>query len=55
MGSIKSSIKKARLAKAARTAKPVPLFIRLKTGRRVSTNPKRRHWRTKKLKKREKE
>jgi large subunit ribosomal protein L39e len=55
MGSIKTSRKKVRLAKAARTAKPVPIFIRLKTGRRVTTNPKRRHWRTRKLRKREKE
>jgi large subunit ribosomal protein L39e len=55
MGSIKTSRKKVRLAKAARTARPVPIFIRLKTGRRVTTNPKRRHWRTRKLRKREKE
>ncbi|MCX8202591.1 MAG: 60S ribosomal protein L39 [Candidatus Micrarchaeota archaeon] len=55
MGSKKSAVKKRRLASAAKSAKPVPIFVRLKTGRRVSTNPKRRHWRSKKLRAREKE
>lgn len=55
MGSRKSSLKKRRLASAARSAKPVPIFVRLKTARRVMTTPGRRHWRRKKLKAREKE
>ncbi len=55
MGSIKSKQKKARLSKAAKSSKPVPIFVRLRTGRRVSTTPARRHWRSQKLKSREKE
>jgi ribosomal protein L39E len=46
----KSPEKKARLRKAQRRAKPVPLFVRLKTDRKVSTTPARRRWREKKLK-----
>lgn len=55
MGSKKSSTKKKRLVRAARSAKPVPIFVRLKTGRRVQTTPSRRHWRSQKLRAREKE
>jgi len=55
MGSIKSSQKKARLSKAARSSKPVPIFVRLKTAKRVSSTPARRHWRSQKLRAREKE
>ena len=55
MGSIKNRQKKSRLSKAARSSKPVPIFVRLKTGRRVSTTPARRHWRSQKLRSREKE
>ncbi|MCS7109686.1 MAG: 60S ribosomal protein L39 [Candidatus Micrarchaeota archaeon] len=55
MGSRKSRIKKKRLAAAAKSARAVPLFVRLKTARRVMTNPKRRHWRSQKLRASEKE
>ncbi len=46
----KTPEKKARLRKARRKARPVPLFVRIKTGRKVMTTPARRHWREKKLK-----
>ncbi|MEM2174412.1 MAG: 50S ribosomal protein L39e [Candidatus Micrarchaeia archaeon] len=46
----KSPEKKARLRRARKKAKPVPLFVRLKTARRVMSTPARRHWREKKLK-----
>jgi len=47
---MKRGEKKKRLVKAARRAKPVPVFIRLKTKRRVLTSRRRRHWRRGKLK-----
>jgi ribosomal protein L39E len=46
----KTPEKKARLRKARKRAKPVPLFVRLKTDRKISSTPARRHWREKKLK-----
>ncbi|MEM3369444.1 MAG: 60S ribosomal protein L39 [Candidatus Micrarchaeia archaeon] len=55
MGSKKSAQKKKRLVSAAKSARPVPIFVRLKTGRRVNTTPSRRHWRSQKLRAREKE
>ena len=43
--------KKLRLAKANRQNRRVPLWVMLKTNRKVRTHPKiRRHWRTSKLK-----
>jgi ribosomal protein L39E len=45
----KSLLKKKRLIKAHKKTRPVPAFVRLKTARRVSTTPARRHWRSEKL------
>lgn len=42
--------KKQKLIKAARSARPVPAFVRLKTKRKVTFSPARRHWRRRKLK-----
>jgi large subunit ribosomal protein L39e len=50
MGSIKTSGEKKRLTKARRTNKPVPTWVIVRTNRRVRTTPKRRHWRSRKLK-----
>jgi len=47
--------KKSRLVAAARRAKPVPVFVRLKTARKVSSTPARRHWRSGRLQINEKE
>ena len=49
MGSVKNTKLKRILAKANRTNKRVPLWVMIKTNRRVSTNPKQRNWRFKKL------
>jgi len=49
MGSVKDSQLKRILAKANRTNKRVPLWVMIKTNRRVSSNPKQRNWRHKKL------
>ena len=45
----KSSAKKARLVKANRATRGVPVFVRIKTQRKVMSSPKRRHWRSGKL------
>jgi ribosomal protein L39E len=47
--------KKARLVRAAKRAKPVPLFVRLKTARKVSSTPARRHWRSGRLQNKDKD
>ncbi|AGK60108.1 LSU ribosomal protein L39E [Archaeoglobus sulfaticallidus PM70-1] len=41
---------KFRLAKFYRQNRRAPLWVTLKTKRRVFSSPKRRHWRRKKLK-----
>jgi large subunit ribosomal protein L39e len=46
----KPTARKRRLARARRRAKAVPLWVVLKTGRRVRVSVKRRHWRRVKLK-----
>jgi len=46
----KTKGKKIRLAKANKQNRRVPAWIMVKTNRRVSTHPKRRHWRRTKLK-----
>lgn len=46
----KSPIKKAKLARAARQNRRVPIFVMAKTNRRVTQNVSRRSWRTQKLK-----
>lgn len=42
--------KKIRLSRALKSNRPVPLFVRIKTNRRVMYNYKRRHWRRGRLK-----
>jgi len=42
--------KKLRLARALKQNRALPLFVLIKTNRRVKNNPKRRHWRRTKLK-----
>ncbi|KPV61831.1 MAG: 50S ribosomal protein L39e [Candidatus Bathyarchaeota archaeon BA1] len=46
----KPAAKKHRLAKAMRQKKPVPTWVIARTMGRVRTNPKRRHWRRRKIK-----
>ena len=41
---------KLRLAKAGKQNRIVPLWVILKTGRKVKSHPKRRYWRWSKLK-----
>ncbi len=45
----KDSIKKQRLVKANRTNRRVPIFVTIRTNRKVVYNLKRRNWRTDKL------
>ena len=45
----KSQNKKARLVKAQRATRGVPVFVRMKTQRRVLSSPKKRHWKSGKL------
>jgi len=45
----KPTAKKLRLAKAGKEKKPVPTWVIAKTGGRVRSNPKRRRWRTRKI------
>jgi len=45
MGSRKDEKTKSMLASAAKTNKRVPLWVMMRTNRRVSLNPKRKHWR----------
>jgi len=42
--------KKLRLAKAAKSNQPVPVWVSVKTLRKVRFNLKRRNWRRSKLK-----
>ena len=44
MPSRKDSQKKKMLAKATKSNRRVPLWVMIKTNRKVSTNPKQRHW-----------
>ncbi len=41
---------KKRLAKALKQNRRAPIWITIKTNRRVIDSPKRRHWRRKRLK-----
>lgn len=41
---------KSRLGKKLKQNRRIPIFVVAKTKRRVTTNRKRRNWRTKKLK-----
>lgn len=46
----KSAKLKSRLGRASRSNRRVPLFVMAKTARRVTQNLKKRHWRSRKLK-----
>ncbi|MCD6455386.1 MAG: 50S ribosomal protein L39e [Methanophagales archaeon] len=46
----KTKGRKLRLCKANKQNRRVPAWIMVKTSRRVTTHPKRRHWRRTKLK-----
>ncbi len=45
----KTHSKKMRLAKAANTNKRLPIFVAIRTKRKVTSNRNRRAWRTDKL------
>merc|ERR1711916_206221 len=49
MPSHKSLRTKKKLAKKARQNRPIPQWIRLRTGNRIRYNAKRRHWRRTRL------
>ncbi|MCK4313480.1 50S ribosomal protein L39e [Candidatus Bathyarchaeota archaeon] len=46
----KPTAKKRRLIKAGKQNKPVPTWVIAKTDGKFRTNPKRRRWRTRKIK-----
>jgi len=46
----KPTAKKRRLVKAGKQKKPVPTWVIAKTAGKFRTNPKRRRWRTRKIK-----
>uniref|UniRef100_A0A914GT61 Large ribosomal subunit protein eL39 n=1 Tax=Globodera rostochiensis TaxID=31243 RepID=A0A914GT61_GLORO len=50
MAAHKTFIIKRKLAKAAKQNRPLPHWVRMKTGNRIRYNAKRRHWRRTKLK-----
>ena len=45
MSSRKDSLTKSQLASEKKTNKRVPLWVMMKTNRKVSENPQRKHWR----------
>ncbi len=45
----KPTAKKRRLAKAGKQKKAVPSWVIAKTGGKIRTHPKRRQWRSRKL------
>ena len=49
MPSHKSTRTKTKLAKKAKQNRPIPQWIRLRTGNTIRYNAKRRHWRRTKL------
>ena len=49
MGRFKPLAVKKKYAKKMNQNKPVPYWIRLRTGNRIKWNEKRRHWRRTKL------
>lgn len=50
MAKNKPLAKKLRYAKALKQNRSVPVFVRIKTNRRVMTNKSKRNWRRKRLK-----
>lgn len=49
----KTLLKKKRLGKATRQNRRLPVFVAIRTKRKVTQNNKRRAWRTQKLKARQ--
>jgi large subunit ribosomal protein L39e len=49
MGSIKTAQHKQKYAKAMKNNRPIPYWIRLRTGNTIRYNAKRRHWKRTKL------
>eukprot|EP00818_Percolomonas_sp_WS_P007008 CAMPEP_0117439604 /NCGR_PEP_ID=MMETSP0759-20121206/2650_1 /TAXON_ID=63605 /ORGANISM="Percolomonas cosmopolitus, Strain WS" /LENGTH=51 /DNA_ID=CAMNT_0005231323 /DNA_START=90 /DNA_END=245 /DNA_ORIENTATION=+ len=49
MGSNKTLEVKLRYAKKIKQNRPMPFWVRYKTGNTIRYNPKRRNWRRKKL------
>nr|CCQ18674.1 60S ribosomal protein L39 [Sycon ciliatum] len=49
MGSHKTYLVKRVLAKKAKQNRPVPQWVRLRTGNKIRYNAKRRHWRRTKI------
>jgi len=45
----KPTAKKRRLAKAGKEKNPVPTWVIARTSGKVRTNPKRRQWRSRKI------
>jgi large subunit ribosomal protein L39e len=50
MARFKPPAKKRRLAKAEKKKRAVPTWVIAKTAGKFRTHPKRRHWRTRKIK-----
>lgn len=50
MAHFKPLARKLRLARATKANSPVPVWVVIKTRRRIRFNPLRRHWRRSKLK-----
>ncbi len=50
MARFKHVARKLRLAHATKSNSPVPVWVVIKTNRRIRFNVRRRHWRVSKLK-----
>ncbi len=50
MAHFKHLARKLRLARALKANRPIPIWVVIKTRRRIRFNPLRRHWRVSKLK-----
>ena len=50
MAHFKPLARKLRLARALKANRPIPPWVIIKTRRRITINPLRRHWRRSKLK-----
>jgi len=50
MSRAKSSARKRHLGMELKKNRRLPVFVMAKTNRRITANPRRRHWRSRKLK-----
>lgn len=50
MAHFKPLARKLRLARALKANRPIPVWVVVRTKRRIRVNPLRRHWRRSKLK-----